>query len=586
VALSSSTSDALGLAGDLRDDERALHITARLALRDAPLERRLVVLIDQFEEVFTLCRNIGLRQALINNLLYAASVTGGQTVVLLALRADFYGKCAAYPTLAAALSDHQLLVGSMTERELRRAIERPAQLAGLEFEGGLVDILLRDVQAEPGALPLLQHTLLELWGRREGRRMTFAAYREIGGVQGAIAHRAEETYTVFTPEERKVTRSVLLRLTQPGEGTEDTRRRAGKAELIPDPTQAEAVEGVVQKLTDARLLTTARDEETDQEVVDVAHEALIQGWPRLRRWIDEDRAFLRIHRRLTEIANEWRHNGRDESFLYRGARLAEIEEWAQAHTDELNPLEQEFLNASLELRRLDLIREASEVVSSSPNLDRAFEVILDELQRIVPYDSATLQVLHGSQLVIAQGRGWENLEEIMGLAIPVAGNPQAAVVDAKSPHVVSDARADYAIFREPPYGHTRSWLGVPLLSGDDLLGIIALDGAEPDYFTHEHAQLALTFANHVAVALQNAQLFEQARQYADRLRVINEVGVDFTSILNVDELVARVSRQAEETFGYRVTIALIEEDYLVWRTLEDQEDGEDQESLQGEGGHV
>ena len=172
------------LIAGLKDDQRALHLSARLALRDAPATQRLVVLVDQFEEAFTLCQDAATRQALIDNLLYAANIAGGQTVVVLTLRADFVGKCASYPGLAAALSSHQLLVGPMIEDELRRAIVRPAQLAGCELETGLTELLLQDVEHQPGALPLLQYALRELWERREGRWLTGAAYRAIGGLEG------------------------------------------------------------------------------------------------------------------------------------------------------------------------------------------------------------------------------------------------------------------------------------------------------------------------------------------------------------------------------------------------------------------
>ena len=142
------------------------------------------MLVDQSEEVFTLCEDEAARQALFDNLLYAATVADGQAIVVLTMRADFYGKCGSYPALAAAMSDHQLLVGPMTEDELRRAIERPALLAGGEFEPGLVEMLLQDVEGQPGSLPLLQFTLMELWQRREGRRLTVAAYQAIGELQG------------------------------------------------------------------------------------------------------------------------------------------------------------------------------------------------------------------------------------------------------------------------------------------------------------------------------------------------------------------------------------------------------------------
>ena len=183
AALIKDTRDLLNIKA-FGDDQKSLHLFARLALREAPPSRRLVVLVDQSEEVFTLCEDEAARKALFDNLLYAATVADGQAIVVLTMRADFYGKCGSYPALAAAMSDHQLLVGPMTEDELRRAIERPALLAGGEFEPGLVEMLLQDVEGQPGSLPLLQFTLMELWQRREGRRLTVAAYRAIGGLKG------------------------------------------------------------------------------------------------------------------------------------------------------------------------------------------------------------------------------------------------------------------------------------------------------------------------------------------------------------------------------------------------------------------
>jgi len=334
----------------LATDQRQLHLTTRLILTDAPAEHTIALVVDQFEEIFTLCRDEDQLGPFIDNLLYASAIEGGRTVVVLTMRADFYGKCTVYPDLAARVTDHQMLVSPMVEEELRQAIERPAQLVGLEFEGGLVEALLRDVQAEPGALPLLQHTLLELWERREGHRLTFAAYREIGGTQGAIAHRAESIYAGFDATQQAITRRIMLRLTQPGDGTEDTRRRARKSELLPTGEQAEATEAVIQTLADARLVTTARDMASGEEQVDVSDEALIRGWPRLREWIDEDRAGLRTHRRLTEAAQEWERYGRDESCLYRGIRLAEAGELVATYPDSLSKLERAFIEASIALR--------------------------------------------------------------------------------------------------------------------------------------------------------------------------------------------------------------------------------------------
>ena len=240
--------DLRDLIRTMKSDAAALHLAVSLTLRDKPPASRLVVLLDQFEEVFTQCEDGTLRQAYIDNLLCAASKPDGQTVVVLTLRADFYGKCAFDPALAAALPDHQLLVGPMTEDELHSAIEQPAHLAGCMLETGLTDILLQDVEHQAGALPLLQFALRELWEHRDGERLTIAAYRGLGGLEGALENRANAILAGFTLPERDLCRRVFLRLTQPGEGTEDTKRRARMQDLLGG--DGGATGRVVQRLVD------------------------------------------------------------------------------------------------------------------------------------------------------------------------------------------------------------------------------------------------------------------------------------------------------------------------------------------------
>ncbi len=334
----------------LNEDERTLHLSISLGLSERPATARTVLVIDQFEEIFTLCRDEQERKQFLANLLYAAFIPDGQTIVLLTLRADFYHKCAAYPELSSRIAAQQFLVSLMSADNLRQAIEEPAWHTGLEFEQGLVGTILDDVENQPGVLPLLEHALLELWERRRGTMLTLEAYRESGGVQGAIAKRADAIYDSFTPEQQLIVRRIMLRLTQPGEGTEDTRRRATMDELVTRAGDSDAVEDVAQTMANARLLTTDTDEKPGEQLIDVSHEALIRGWPRLRRWIEEDRAGLRILRRLTEAAREWQPT-KDESLLYRGARLAQAAEWHERNETALNKLEREFLNASLAAQR-------------------------------------------------------------------------------------------------------------------------------------------------------------------------------------------------------------------------------------------
>lgn len=334
----------------MNEDERTLHLSVSLGLSERPATARTVLVIDQFEEIFTLCRDEQERKQFLANLLYAAFIPDGQTIVLLTLRADFYHKCAAYPELSSRIAAQQFLVSLMSADNLRQAIEEPAWHTGLEFEQGLVATILDDVENQPGALPLLEHALLELWERRRGTMLTLEAYRESGGVEGAIAKRADTIYNSFDAEQQTIARRIMLRLTQPGEGTEDTRRRALMSELVTNPGESGAVETVVRTLTESRLLMTDTDAQSGEQIVDVSHEALIRGWPLLRKWIEEDRAGLRILRRLTEAAREWQPT-KDESLLYRGARLAQAVEWRERNERALNDLERGFLNASVAARQ-------------------------------------------------------------------------------------------------------------------------------------------------------------------------------------------------------------------------------------------
>jgi WD40 repeat protein/serine/threonine protein kinase/DNA-binding SARP family transcriptional activator len=302
---------------------------------------RLCLVIDQFEELFTLCRQDDERAAFVGNLMGAVMPEAdGIVTIVIALRADFYAHCAQYADLREALARHQEYIGPMSAEELRQAIEEPALRSGWEFESGLVDLLLREAGSEPGALPLLSHALLETWHRRRGRTLTLKGYAESGGIHGAIAKTAETVFQKLQPEQQAIARSIFLRLTELGEGTQDTRRRAALSELVPNPQLRPLTESVLKMLTDARLITTGAG------AAEVAHEALIREWPTLRQWLAEDREGLKLHRHLTEAAQEWEALGREQSELYRGARLAQALEWAPGHQADMNSLEHEFLQAA------------------------------------------------------------------------------------------------------------------------------------------------------------------------------------------------------------------------------------------------
>jgi WD40 repeat protein/class 3 adenylate cyclase len=323
---------------DLTQDPRSL--THRLEKRDT--RRHTLLVVDQFEELFTLCRDEFEREAFIDNLLTALSQENSPFTLVLTLRADFYAHLAQYPELRDAVARQQEYIGPMSMEELRRAIEEPARRGHWAFEPGLVDLILRDIGDEPGALPLLSHALLETWKRRAGHVLTLKGYAEAGGVHGAIAHTAESVYQNLTPEEQEIGRDIFLRLTELGEGTEDTRRRASFDELMSDRAAVDDVRQVLNMLAEARLITL------NQDTAEVAHEALIREWPTLREWLNQDREGLQLHRRLTEAAHEWELLERDPGRLFRGAQLAQTRAWAELHPNVLNAGERTFLSSSVD----------------------------------------------------------------------------------------------------------------------------------------------------------------------------------------------------------------------------------------------
>ena len=311
---------------------------ARMARRAyaAPSGVRLLLVVDQFEELVTACQDAGARERFVDAVVDAVSEPDGPLAVVPVVRADYYGALAVCPELARLFEESQVLVGAMTDSELHRAVVEPARRVGLVLEEGLADTVCRDAAGEPGALPLVSTALLETWVRREGDALTIAGYEDAGGVRGALARLAEDAYARLGADEQALARRMFLRLAAPGEGNDDVRRRVARDEL-PASAPADSVLGAFVR---HRLLVA------DGGFVDVAHEALLREWPRLRGWLEEDRAARRLHRQLTEAAAAWEADGRDAGALYRGARLAAAHEWATTHPDDPNLLEREFLAAS------------------------------------------------------------------------------------------------------------------------------------------------------------------------------------------------------------------------------------------------
>lgn len=299
----------------------------------APSQRMLVV-IDQFEELFTSLADEVERSTFID---FITEPRAGLKV-LVALRADHYERCADYPGLAGLLASDQVLVGPLKPDEIAAVIRHPAERVGLRVEPELVETLVSDVGAEPGGLPLLSTALLELWEARESGRLTLSAYRATGGVRGAVARLAEAAWAQLESDEQAAARAVFLRLAGEGDGGAIVRRRVRLEELGVDDSHH--VTSVLATLTAARLLTA------DDGHLEVAHEALLREWPRLRGWLEEEGAGRQLRLHLMGATRTWEEGGREDGDLYRGARLGSVLDWSAEHPLELNASERAFIDAS------------------------------------------------------------------------------------------------------------------------------------------------------------------------------------------------------------------------------------------------
>lgn len=316
----------------------------------------LLLVIDQLEEVFTLCTDAAERDAFLTAVATLGLARDKGIRVLLAVRADFYAHCCAHPGLSAVLRmSRQLPIGPPTGAELSEIITGPAERLGVGVDPELAAILLAEADGRPGALPLLSHVLRQTWLRSDGSVLRPADYQASGGVRGAVPQTAEAVYASVGQEAQEYLRGIFLRLTALGEGTEHTRRRISRAELA-GLAAPDAIDGLLGTLAAARLITLG---EHGADSVEVSHEAVIGAWPRLRQWLADDRDDLLTHRRLTEAAVTWDEFDRDRELLYRGGRLAAAQSWAQRHGSGMNDLEQAFLGAgtAADRRRTLLARQ-------------------------------------------------------------------------------------------------------------------------------------------------------------------------------------------------------------------------------------
>ncbi|WUS86067.1 helix-turn-helix domain-containing protein [Streptomyces canus] len=327
---------------DLSPGISAMHAAERLRSDEDAPERVLV--IDQFEDVFSPEVPEETRQGFLALIGALTRPVNPPLRVVFGLRADFYDHALRHPTLASALQESQLLIGPMTEEQLRRAITEPAHKARADIDDGLVELLLRDLAGpdrtvhEPGALPLLSHALLTTWELGSRRRMTVQGYRQGGGIHGAVAQSAEEIYESLGPARREQARALFLRMVRVSEDTADTRRRVPWSDLAGDHTID--TDDILYRFVEARLVTI------DTHTIEISHDALLHSWPRLRNWIDVDRTKRLVGQQVQDAALAWEREGHDPAALYRGTRLSVAQQWlASAATEEVTPIVRRFLKA-------------------------------------------------------------------------------------------------------------------------------------------------------------------------------------------------------------------------------------------------
>ncbi len=400
----------------------------------------LVLVIDQFEELFTLVDDERERTHFLDLLHTTITDPDSRLWVIVTLRADFTDRPLQYTAFGELMRQRTEFVLPLSASEIEQAIVGPASRAGLRVEPELVAAVIADVKSEPGALPLLEYALTEVFERRNGRRLTLAAYQAIGRLAGALAKRAEEVYNALDTVQQSTARQAFLRLVTLGEGTEDTRRRILRSELVSVISDTSMVQKVLDAFGQFRLLTFDQDTLTREPTVEVAHEALLREWGRLQEWLDTSRADVRLQRLLTNASAEWQRMKQDASYLLTGARLSQYEEWVNVTDLALTGAEQAYLNASIqEHERREMLEQErrsreAELEKQARNRLRVLAAAL--LVFLVIAVGLTVFAFNergeaASQAVIAK----RNAEESRSLALAIGA--QQALTDGQPDEAVS-----------------------------------------------------------------------------------------------------------------------------------------------------
>ena len=431
----------------LERDELGLVDAVERVLPDPDGE--LLIVLDQLEEVFTLVDDDDERTRFLDGIRAAAVAPGSRIRVIATLRADFYDQPLSVPGFGDLLAARNEAITPMAPEELELAVVAPAERAGLVVEPMLLGAMIGDVAEQPGALPLVQYALTELAERAEGGVLTIAAYQDIGRVSGALARRADQLFDAMNDAGQVTCRQLFLRLVTLGEGSEDTRRRVRRSELVP-LADTQTMEGVIEAFGRHRLLSFDRDPGTREPTVEIAHEALLRAWGRLRGWIDEARDDIRMQRQLAAAAHEWETSGHDASFLLRGARLDHVTAWTEATTLALSDDDHAFVEASVARRD-----EEVEAERTAQERERSLERRSNRRLRGLVAIGVAAALVASSLTVVAVGqRGRAEREARVATARELASaavtnlevDPQRSILLALA--AVDTTRQDDTVLRE------------------------------------------------------------------------------------------------------------------------------------------
>jgi GAF domain-containing protein len=528
--------------------------------------QRLVLFIDQFEEVFTQVSKEH-AEALITLIADAASLEHGCVIFLFAMRSDFVSNCAAYLQLNALLNQQFIQVGAMRPDELVSAIVQPALCVNLHVAPELIVQIINDMQGEPGALPLMQFALKDLFDSQQEKggfiALSLEDYLQHGGIQKSLERHADNSFADLSEDEQQLARSIFSGLIEIGRGTQDTRRTALFEELIPAKTNPENIRAVIQKLADARLIIT--DEKAGRNMVTIAHEKLIDAWPWLKRLVNENRDAIALQNEIVSDAKEWDDHQRDPSYLYTGVRLANAREQLEANKLILSDLARIFVDTGIEIELTKLqfnfsLRELSDVLADSRDLPTLMENIVEKVSEVLHADAASLYLADesGTILHIQAATGYKaplvtkavDYKWGQGMTGRIAADKKPILANSleRLRDLGGNGASDAFDYIHMQVLQPQSFYGLPLIVRDEfgaekVIGVLQVESTHNDFFSSESVLLIVMMANVIAAVVYNTQQSEKRlRDFSINLRELSDVLVgsqDMKSLM--DNIVKKIA---------------------------------------------